>query len=62
MKQYSRLLPLVAFSMAFQSTLASSPELPKVEILGKEYYYHARYENRDTTLLPHRKGDDGHQG
>ncbi|MEZ3549831.1 MAG: LysM peptidoglycan-binding domain-containing protein [Muribaculaceae bacterium] len=40
MKQYSRLLPLVAFSMAFQSTLASSPELPKVEILGKEYYYH----------------------
>ena len=26
--------------MAFQSTLASSPELPKVEILGKEYYYH----------------------
>ena len=40
MKVKFRLLPAVGIIAASAAAYASSPDLPKVEILGKEYYYH----------------------
>ena len=40
MKKYSRRIPLAGLFAAVMPALATGPELPKVEILGKEYYYH----------------------
>ena len=33
-------MPLAGLAAAFIPAVASTPDLPKVEILGKEYYYH----------------------
>lgn len=40
MKINARLLPLMGLMAAVVPAVASDPNLPKVEILGKEYYYH----------------------
>lgn len=40
MKINSRLFPIVGLMAAVLPAVASDPGLPKVEILGKEYYYH----------------------
>lgn len=40
MKILTRILPLAGLAAAFIPAVASTPDLPKVEILGKEYYYH----------------------
>ncbi len=40
MKKYSRLFPIAGLFAAVFPAFASEPDLPKVEILGKEYYYH----------------------
>lgn len=40
MKVNSRLFPLAGFMAAVLPAFASNPDLPRVEILGKEYFYH----------------------
>ena len=43
MKRYSRIFPFIGMAvlvLPVLPVLAANPELPKTEILGKEYYYH----------------------
>ena len=40
MKINSRIIPLIGVATLGLPIVASEPRLPKVEILGKEYYYH----------------------
>jgi len=40
MKINSRLFPFAGLMAAFLPAFASDPDLPRVEILGKEYFYH----------------------
>lgn len=40
MKAMTHILPLVGLAATYIPALATTPDLPKVEILGKEYFYH----------------------